>query len=135
VGARFFTHVQTSPGAHPASCTVGTRSFPGVKQPGPVLTTHPLLVQRSRKSRAISLPPLWAFGSVTGYLYLLHRVQMTLKTQKWKHARQYGTGYQCMLLVFSSLPYSTEHCFTLYLYSFYKSNKQTDQPQHTVCSI
>jgi hypothetical protein len=35
-----------------------------------VLTTHPLLVPRSRKSRAIPLPPLWAFGSVTGYLYL-----------------------------------------------------------------
>ena len=30
-GARFFTPVQTSPGAHPASCTMGTGSFPGVK--------------------------------------------------------------------------------------------------------
>jgi hypothetical protein len=34
VGARFFEHVQTGPGAHPASCTMGTRSFPGVKRPG-----------------------------------------------------------------------------------------------------
>jgi hypothetical protein len=34
VGARFFAHVQTGPGAHPASCTMGTRSFPGVKRPG-----------------------------------------------------------------------------------------------------
>jgi hypothetical protein len=33
VGARFFTHAQTGPGAHPASCTMGTRSFPGVKRP------------------------------------------------------------------------------------------------------
>jgi hypothetical protein len=33
VGARFFAHVQTGPGAHPASCTVGTGSFPGVKWP------------------------------------------------------------------------------------------------------
>jgi hypothetical protein len=33
-GVRFFTHVQTSPGAHPASCTVGTGSFLGVKQSG-----------------------------------------------------------------------------------------------------
>ena len=31
VGARFFAHVQTGPGAHPASCTMGTGSFPGVK--------------------------------------------------------------------------------------------------------
>jgi hypothetical protein len=34
VGARFFAHVQTGPEAHPASCTMGTRSFPGVKRPG-----------------------------------------------------------------------------------------------------
>jgi hypothetical protein len=34
VEARFFAHVQTGPGAHPASCTTGTGSFPGVKRPG-----------------------------------------------------------------------------------------------------
>jgi hypothetical protein len=34
VGTRFFAHVQTGPGAHPASCTMGTWSFPGVKRPG-----------------------------------------------------------------------------------------------------
>jgi hypothetical protein len=33
-GVRFFAHIQTSPGAHPAYCTVGTGSFPGVKRPG-----------------------------------------------------------------------------------------------------
>jgi hypothetical protein len=33
-GARFFAHVQTGPGAHPASCTMGTVSFRGVKRPG-----------------------------------------------------------------------------------------------------
>ena len=26
--------LQTGPGAYPASCTMGTRSFPGVKRPG-----------------------------------------------------------------------------------------------------
>jgi hypothetical protein len=31
--ARFFAHVQTGPGAHPASCTMGTGSFSGVKRP------------------------------------------------------------------------------------------------------
>jgi hypothetical protein len=35
-----------------------------------VLTTHLLLAPRSGKSRAIPLPPLWAFGPVTVYLYL-----------------------------------------------------------------
>jgi hypothetical protein len=34
VGARFFAHVQTGPGTHPVSCTMGTGSFPGVKWPG-----------------------------------------------------------------------------------------------------
>jgi hypothetical protein len=34
MGARFFEHVQTAPGAHPASCTMGTGSFPGAKRPG-----------------------------------------------------------------------------------------------------
>ena len=32
-GARFSAPVQTGPGAHPASCTMGTGSFPGVKSP------------------------------------------------------------------------------------------------------
>jgi hypothetical protein len=30
------------PGAHPASYTMGSGSFPGVKGPGVVLTTHPI---------------------------------------------------------------------------------------------
>ena len=34
VGERFSTAVQISPGAHPASYTVGTWSFSGVKRPG-----------------------------------------------------------------------------------------------------
>ena len=33
-GAKFSAPVQTSPEAHPASCTMGTGSFPGVKRPG-----------------------------------------------------------------------------------------------------
>jgi hypothetical protein len=33
VGVQFFAHVQTGPGAHPACCTMGTGSFPGVKRP------------------------------------------------------------------------------------------------------
>jgi hypothetical protein len=31
LGARFSAPVQTGPGAHPASCTTGTGSFPGVE--------------------------------------------------------------------------------------------------------
>jgi len=58
---RDFLPVQTGPGAHSASCKMGTGSFPGVKcGQGVLLTTHPLLVPRSCKSRAIPLPTLWA---------------------------------------------------------------------------
>ena len=57
--AKFSAPLQAGPGAHPASCTMGTGSFPGVKNgQGVVLTTHPLLVPRSWKSRAIPLLPL-----------------------------------------------------------------------------
>ena len=56
---RDFLPVQTGPGAHPASCKMGTGFFPGVKcGRGVLLTTHPLLVPRSRNSRAIPLPTL-----------------------------------------------------------------------------
>jgi len=55
---RDFPPVQTGPGAHPASCKMGTVSFPGVKcVRGVLLTTNPLLVPRSWKIRAVPLPP------------------------------------------------------------------------------
>jgi hypothetical protein len=42
-GAIFSAPVQTGPGAHPASSTMGTGSFPGVKSGrGVTLTPHPL---------------------------------------------------------------------------------------------
>ena len=70
---RDFPPVPTGTGAHSASCTVGTRSFPKLKYDrGVLLTTHPLLVPWSWKSRAIPLPTLWATTEpVTGTLQLL----------------------------------------------------------------
>jgi len=57
-GARFSAPVQTGRGAHPASYTMGTGSFPGVKcGRGVTLTTHPFLAPRSWESRAITLTP------------------------------------------------------------------------------
>jgi hypothetical protein len=71
VSARFFTHVQTGPGAHPASCTTGTGSFPGVKRPGRG-TDHPPPTSASRMGRAIPLFPLYDFGDLLyGDLYLM----------------------------------------------------------------
>ena len=71
---RNFPPVQTGPGAHSASCTMGTGSFRGVNcSRGVLLTTHPLLALRSWKSRAISLHTLWdTTRPVTWLLYFLH---------------------------------------------------------------
>ena len=56
---RDFPPVQAGPGAQPASCKMGTWSFPGVKcGRGVLLTTHLLLEPRSWKSRAIPVPTL-----------------------------------------------------------------------------
>ena len=71
---RDFPPVQTGPGAHPASCKMGTGSFPGVNcGRGVLLTTHPHLVPRLWKSRAIyiSTLPLGHTGPVTKSLYTL----------------------------------------------------------------
>jgi hypothetical protein len=44
-GPRFSTPIQSGAGAHPASCTMRTGSFPGVKSGwGVTLTPHLLLV-------------------------------------------------------------------------------------------
>ena len=71
---RDFPPVQTGPGTHPASCTMGTGSFPGGGGVnygrGVLLTNNPFLVPWSWNSRAIPLPTLWATPSpVMGTLY------------------------------------------------------------------
>jgi len=83
--ARFSAPVQTSPGAHPASCTMGTGSFPGVKSgQGVTLTPHLLLVPCARKGRAIPLLPLWAVRPVQS-LSACTRVTFTLDAKNvWR---------------------------------------------------
>jgi len=49
VGMRFSAPVQTSPGAHLASFTIGTGSFPGVKWPGRRVDNPPHLLPRLKK--------------------------------------------------------------------------------------
>jgi hypothetical protein len=96
--ARLSAPVQTGPGANPASCTMGTGSFPGVKSgQGVILTPHALLVPWSRKSKAIhtSTPPmartactepqclykgaLYLFTSDTIYFKRVHKEQAFLR--------------------------------------------------------
>ena len=58
VGGDFFAPVQTGPGAHPASYTMGTVSFPGVKWPGCGIN-HPPPFSAKVKERVQLY--LWAF--------------------------------------------------------------------------
>jgi hypothetical protein len=90
VRARFSAPVQTGPGAHPASCTMRTGSFPRVKScRGVTLTPHPLLVPWSRKGRAIPLLPMWAVRPVQslsactkGALYLQPNTKLLEKSDQ-----------------------------------------------------
>jgi len=87
-----FPPIQTGPGAHPASCKMGTGSIPGVKfDQGVLLTTHPLLVPQSWKSTAIPLPTLWATPSLEWEYLIFFIYQTTViihqKRVKFSHYR------------------------------------------------
>ena len=62
-GARLSAPVQTGPGAHPASYTIGTESFPGVKRPGRGVD-HPL----PSSAEVTSTPLLGLRGLLQGKL-------------------------------------------------------------------
>ena len=49
VGARFSALAQTGPGAHPASCTPGTESLPGVQRLGRSVDRPPRLALMLKK--------------------------------------------------------------------------------------
>ena len=78
VEARFSATVQTGPGAHSASCTMGTEYFPGVKSGrGVTLNPHP-------PSSAVGhekVGPLWAVRPVQS-LSACTRVHFTLPFQR-----------------------------------------------------
>ena len=60
VEVRFSEPVQTGPGVHPASCTMGTGSLsPGAEGPGPGVNHPPHLAPRLKKDyNYMSTPPL-----------------------------------------------------------------------------
>ena len=60
-GARFAAPVQTGPGVHPTSCTMGTGSFRVVKRPGCGVDHPPHLAPRLKKEYSYTFTPLWAF--------------------------------------------------------------------------
>ena len=117
--ARFSAPIQTGPGAHPTSCTMGTGSFPGVKSGrGVTLTPHPLLVPWSWKGRAVPLLPLRAVRPVQS-LSVCTRVTFTFTFRRNKERSS-----KCLILSF-------KHCQFLvqgkpFTYSFYLNSSFVD---------
>jgi hypothetical protein len=69
-GERFFTPVQTGPGAHPASYTMGTGSFPGLKRQGRDADhPPPSSVEVTTEWSYTSTSPLGLWGLLYGELY------------------------------------------------------------------
>jgi hypothetical protein len=60
-GIEFSTPDKTGPGVRPASYTMCTGSFPGVKRPGRGVDHPPHLALRLNKEYSIPLLPLWNF--------------------------------------------------------------------------
>jgi hypothetical protein len=106
VRVRFFEHVQTGPGAHPTSCTMGTGSFPGVKWPGRGADHPPVLAPRSRKGRAIPLSSAFFSEGRRGTRTPKNFVNLTEESKKFKmlefplNQLQTYYGYLCDLLSF-----------------------------------
>jgi hypothetical protein len=62
VGTRFSAPVQTDPGAHPSSYTMGTGSFLGLKRPGRGVDHPPPSSAEVKEIVELYLfPPLWTF--------------------------------------------------------------------------
>ena len=87
VGARFYAPVQTGPGAHPTSCTMGIGSFLGVKSlRGMTLTPHPLLLHVGHERVQLYLYSPYrpyglyrASGLYKGALYALHNTESVMQ--------------------------------------------------------
>jgi len=125
-GGRFSTPLQTGPGAHLASYTKGTGSFPSVKLPGRGIDHPPHLTPRLKKERAIPLLPLWAIVAcyrvsvtfaftclpVKGSLYMVFKEDKMnliklIITTFWKNAFSAGTNRVFFLVLNFSLECST----------------------------
>jgi len=65
----FFAPVQAGPGVHPASCTKGTGSYPGLKRPGRGVDHPPPFSTKLKKECGYNLP-LKAFVACRGVTFI-----------------------------------------------------------------
>ena len=110
-GRARFSAVQTGPGAHPASCTMGTGSFPRVKRGrGVLLTTHPLLVPRSGSVELYLYPPSGSHqGLLRGYfilyLYIYVHLLVLLPYLRFRLLYSYKNLQFPLLMVYKQLAF------------------------------
>jgi hypothetical protein len=98
VGVQFFAHVQTAPGAHQSSCTMGTGSFPGVKRPRRGADHPPSSSAEVTKVYSYtSIHPIGQFRPVTGLLYLYPYISQSPRPKK---VRMSKSRLKSMIIVF-----------------------------------
>jgi hypothetical protein len=95
VVARFSTPFQTGPGTHPASYTMGTGSFLGVKQPG-CGTDHPPPSSAKVKERLelYLYFPLWAFVACSRVIFTFYLYCRSV----WDWAIEELTIFKCLFM-------------------------------------
>ena len=92
VEARFSVPVQTGPGAHPASCKMGTGSFSGVKSGrGVTLTPYHLLMPLVMKEQSYTSTPTIG-RTVCTEAQCLYKcaLYLTVELYLYSHYRPYG---------------------------------------------
>jgi len=75
-GARISVPIQTSPGVHPVSYTMGTGSFQGTKQPGRDVDHPPPFSTEVKEYGCTYTPPLGLRGLLRGKLYFIRYVRI-----------------------------------------------------------
>jgi len=102
-GAIFSAPVKTGPGSHPASYTMGTRSLPGVKQPGCGVDHPTHLAPRLKKEYSYTSTPPRAFVACS-------RVNVTFT---FIHSSGYTASHTpSFLLIPCNLTYTIEQILT-----------------------
>jgi hypothetical protein len=80
VAARFSALVQTGRGAHPASYTLGTGSFPGVKRPGHGVEHPPQSSAEVKERVELYFSPFGPSWPVLGWNYKYHNFSKNLRS-------------------------------------------------------
>jgi hypothetical protein len=104
----FYALVPTVADAHPASCTKGTGSFPGVKRPGRCAYHAPLSNGEVKEITPVHLLPIWVFMASS-------RATFTFTFFKHVSARIIlKLNYLFWLIIGGLLPYSSVGIVTVY---------------------